>query len=178
MKSAPLALTVLALICGCRSTQQTDPTPTVAPVAVQSQYYVLASELQYFDDGYMIWILALGDQPADPTSPGDQIILPNIPVKTRVFEDGYNQNVLERGHDLAIRARAAAAPIRFTGVPAHESALYLDGFAMNLTTFEANGVRIATDYGDHSHLRARTPRVLNGLYQGSRKLLKVARGLL
>jgi len=180
----------LALAAGCATDQvaatRFEPVPLAELVALPSHYegryvhvegYILGQVLQPEGDGAELWLIAIGEAPLASTRRCQQVIFPDVAVKVRAQEDGFNHQTLRRCYQLCREAQDAGQRVSLEGqfLPNARIQEYTQGIALSLHQLAFRGVLINTDYGDLSALQQQAPSTVKSIVKGLKKLANLGK---
>jgi hypothetical protein len=121
-----------------------------------------------------LWVVVIGDRPQPDDKLANQLIFPTYQPKIRAAEDGFNRDVIKRCHKLLTEARASGSDVTVYGRfhPAGGLRQYARGISLAIDRIHTGNVTIATDYGDMSEFRAKTPRRIQKAVKNGKSILK------
>jgi hypothetical protein len=132
--------------------------------------YLLGAE--YSEDDYNgdVWVIALGAMPTDD-APSDTVIRPDIAIKVRAVETGYNRDVIDRCRKLSTEAAKRGESIVVSGVylPGANVRQY-HGIDVALSSLKIGKTTIDTDFNDVSEFTGKAPARAKRLYKTGKKL--------
>jgi len=142
--------------------------------------YVLGTEYNPSEDGAQFFILTIGRSPRSTDNVEQKLIFMTEKHKVRAAEDGYNSGILKSCYIMAENARKLGIPITIIGDfnPDKKFYYYETGISLFIRQMKVGDRTVNTDYGDKSKFAHSTPGVLKRIYQGGKKLFKLAKDLI